>query len=611
MSQEQEAKPRQLVSPSILLVVQRFSLLLLFACLTVQSWRKWPDVLVDFGRELYLPWQLISGRVLYRDMDHLFGPLSVYYHGFLFKVFGVSYSVIILSNIIIAIILLIVVYKLLIQISSPAAAFVGQLFVVSVFLFSQFLNTGNYNFMSPYSHEASHGLVLSLLSIYHLWQYLKSAKSGHILIAGLIFGLVFLTKIEVFLSLMIAAGCFFALLLHHSRARGFKALALFVSMALLAPTFFFIYFLTVMPAAAALKGLFGSWLILLDGQVGGNQFYLRTMGTDDIRGNLARMLWSALLLLSMIVSVYVLSYGHGLHGQFRVRTWVYKLLLAGVIAATCFVDLFDIGRAFPVFNTLVFLAFLRCYQWSHRASDEALSKAWIGLLTFAVFANSLLLKVVLNCQISHYGFCLVIPSALLFCIFVIWFLPRALSLRVGSGVVFRNTMIIVILIFCGRCVSVSRQFYKHKTTAIGVGYDHFLTFPHPIDPRAPFVTAALKILRVQLREDESFVALPEGVMLNYLSRRRNPSRHVNFQPAELLAFGEDEIVQDLAKSAPDFIVLVHKDSAEYGMKNFGQDARYGKKIMSWVDSNYESLVLLGAEPFKGRSFGVKILKRRR
>ena len=42
------------------------------------SWRKWPDPLIDFGRELYLPWRLANGAVLYRDVDDFYGPLSQY-----------------------------------------------------------------------------------------------------------------------------------------------------------------------------------------------------------------------------------------------------------------------------------------------------------------------------------------------------------------------------------------------------------------------------------------------------------------------------------------------------------------------------------------------------
>jgi len=42
------------------------------------SWGKWPDVLVDFGRELYVPWMLAEGKVLYRDLLYFRGPLSPY-----------------------------------------------------------------------------------------------------------------------------------------------------------------------------------------------------------------------------------------------------------------------------------------------------------------------------------------------------------------------------------------------------------------------------------------------------------------------------------------------------------------------------------------------------
>ena len=50
----------------------------LFAGLAAWSWRKWPDPVVDFGRELYVPWQLTQGKVLYRDIESVFGALTVY-----------------------------------------------------------------------------------------------------------------------------------------------------------------------------------------------------------------------------------------------------------------------------------------------------------------------------------------------------------------------------------------------------------------------------------------------------------------------------------------------------------------------------------------------------
>ena len=54
------------------------------------SWMRWMEVLVDFGREVYLPWRVTEGEHLGRDYVHPYGPLSVYLNAGLFEVFGVS-----------------------------------------------------------------------------------------------------------------------------------------------------------------------------------------------------------------------------------------------------------------------------------------------------------------------------------------------------------------------------------------------------------------------------------------------------------------------------------------------------------------------------------------
>src|SRR5687768_5447393 len=70
----------------------------LFALLMWWSWRKWPDPMIDFGRELYVPWQIVQGKVLYRDIASLFGPLSPYVNALWFKLFGVSLTTLIAAN---------------------------------------------------------------------------------------------------------------------------------------------------------------------------------------------------------------------------------------------------------------------------------------------------------------------------------------------------------------------------------------------------------------------------------------------------------------------------------------------------------------------------------
>jgi len=44
------------------------------------SWLKWPDLLIDYGDQVYIPWRLSEGLVLYKDIFYMYGPLSSYIH---------------------------------------------------------------------------------------------------------------------------------------------------------------------------------------------------------------------------------------------------------------------------------------------------------------------------------------------------------------------------------------------------------------------------------------------------------------------------------------------------------------------------------------------------
>lgn len=52
------------------------------------SWRRWPDPLVDFGRQLYGAWRLSRGALLYRDVGCEFGPFSQYFDSIVFRMAG-------------------------------------------------------------------------------------------------------------------------------------------------------------------------------------------------------------------------------------------------------------------------------------------------------------------------------------------------------------------------------------------------------------------------------------------------------------------------------------------------------------------------------------------
>ena len=175
-----------------------------FAALSVWSWRKWADPFVDFGRQLYIPWQLANGKVLYRDIAHLFGPLSQYFNAALFRIFGVSLTTLIFSNLAILAATVAGIHYLFAASCGPAAATVASMLVLLLFGFSQYIDVGNYNFICPYSHEATHSIALAVGVMVCLYRGVRDGGVRWFALAGVLFGLVLLTKAETSLAMVVA-----------------------------------------------------------------------------------------------------------------------------------------------------------------------------------------------------------------------------------------------------------------------------------------------------------------------------------------------------------------------------------------------------------------------
>src|ERR1043166_2212861 len=64
-----------------------------YLLLVVISCKRWANPIVDCGREMYVPWQITTGKMLYRDLFWMYGPLVPYWHALLFKLFGLHLNV--------------------------------------------------------------------------------------------------------------------------------------------------------------------------------------------------------------------------------------------------------------------------------------------------------------------------------------------------------------------------------------------------------------------------------------------------------------------------------------------------------------------------------------
>ncbi|HVN08477.1 MAG TPA: hypothetical protein VMV61_05865, partial [Patescibacteria group bacterium] len=57
------------------------------------TWAAWGNLTIDSGHEMYVPWMLARGKMLYRDVWFLYGPGGPYFTSWLFRLFGARLNV--------------------------------------------------------------------------------------------------------------------------------------------------------------------------------------------------------------------------------------------------------------------------------------------------------------------------------------------------------------------------------------------------------------------------------------------------------------------------------------------------------------------------------------
>lgn len=155
---------------------------------------------------------------------------------------------------------------------------------------------------------------------------------------------------------------------------------------------------------------------------------------------------------------------------------------------------------------------------------------------------------------------------------------------------------------------VSNYYYSRKDFQVGQFGDSIVTYGPQINPTGYAVAQLLKHTVSCLPANATLAVLPEGIMINYLSRRVNPSPYINLMPPEISIYGERAVLNSLKTSPPDFIILVHKDTSEYGKGLFGSDPSYGKQTMDWIIFHYAPVWHIFDEPLKDDHFGIKMMK---
>ncbi|MBF0153323.1 MAG: hypothetical protein HQL64_06240 [Magnetococcales bacterium] len=585
-------------------------------CLT--TWRKWPDITVDFGRNLYIPWRLNAGEVLYRDIDAIFGPLSHHVDAWLFRLFGTSFMTLVIANLLGIVVLTGFVYLFFRRYLGSFVGILTASVFLLVFAFGQYVWMGNFNYVTPYSQEAVHGTILLVIVVYIGGATLQGGGRLQLLVMGFLYALACMTRLDIALVGTMVVGSYF-LLATTNAAR--QAMRFWLRFVLLVAGW-----ILAVGAFQILTGLFPLEYIwhdvnrlLLQGRIDKNPFYATVMGTDNWTGNLWVMAQYTFCYLALVF-ITIWSYRHAPSDSSRKRQFYDNILkwlpmflaLLWIWASPPFLFLKRSILAIPLLVLIMGGVFL--FDYFKPDTTRIMKREHAApLLLWAVLSFAMLLKMLFNARIFHYGFVHTMPATLLLVGFSTGYLPLRLKARGSNSGHMRLLATTLIILATARFVYLSHFLYALKDYPVGKGDDQIVVYPPSSDLRGEIINDFLVWMEKNAAPQATFVVVPEGIMLNYLSRHTTTTPSMSFLPLELLRIPEEQQIAHFERRPPDYIVVLKRTLKEYGLTSFGEGDKPGARMMAWINGHYHLATVLHSKQFPTDtdSFWIRILEKNR
>lgn len=572
------------------------------------SWLKWPDPQIDFGAQLYTPWRLAEGDVLYRDIAQHYGPLSPYFNALLFALFGPGLIVLVTANLVIFGIILFTLARLIRAAWGAGAAVAASAVFVAVFGFSQYQGVGNSNYVTPYAHESTHGFLVCLLLVASLARWLQQSTPRQSALVGFLLGLTAVLKPEFMLAGGLLAGTTFLLRRKSERPAGPAHLGYGLLGVILPTACFVLWFAFQLPLAEALRAATGAWSILLTSpDLAYNPLQAYFLGFDQPGSNfIAHLAWTAGALLLFAGLAYAAWLARRI-----AQAWADYALMAIVMAlftwlALTRIDWLNSGRC--LFGVVVIYLGAKAWTAFRAASGPTRISSTDGArILFAVLALSLLARMVLNGRISQFGFYQAALAAVLIPAVLLGELPAWLKLERGKAVLIGGTLALILPAMAVLALR-SRVILALRTEPVGSGRDLFYTFPPSLTHTGRLVFHVSKFLEKQ--SAPTVLVLPEGLMINYLARKPSPVPPLFFYFNATAGGREARLVQELEKRPPEWVVLISRDLRGAGIEHYGEAPGRGQELLAWVAAHYTQFATAADDPLNPDKQGLIVYRRK-
>lgn len=603
------------------------------------TWMKWGGIIIDIGRDIYIPLEISKGKILYSDIFYTNGPFPIYLHTLLYKLLGAHIHMPMICGIVITFLTALLLYKISRFFMGPICGSLIPLTFIFVCAFGNYVGLNNYNFIFPYTYTATYGILFSIAAFYYFIKFIYYKGPKNLIFYSIFTSLVLLCKIDIGMPLLVTS---IPIIFFYRPIKNKRVIYILISLSSIIITLivyglfcFKTNFLTIMYK--------NFYKITINLPTSNNYFAKRLIGTQDLIGNMRLLAYSTFSYLFILICFLSFDYIlNNLENNIVIKSFItftiYLLTSIILIFFRNFITPYIQYRPLPLICTIIILySFWKSFIKINGKENQSLFKTEVAesspvsmleknsfsppkdlppscidkttkhcaIFSISLFSLLLILRIILRVSAEHYGFYLLIPGLISYYLFFFIIIPDFLKKFTRNGLYYLASFILFVLLIINHFNFYS-PIYEKRTLKISSKRGTIYHLNHIMCIR---YRDLIEYLINNAKPNETLIVIPEGIDVNFFTAMDNPIFYNSYMPSILeLKDKELEIISQIYKNKVDYIVIIQRETSEYGPPRFGID--YGKELFSWIKKNYEIIKTFGPLPFTTNEFGIAVTKRK-
>ena len=507
-------------------------------------------ILIDFGREVYYPQEILNGKVLYKDLFNIYGPLAYQINALWYMVFGAKLSTLYGIGTCCSILVVSGIYLVAQKFLSKFLSFAIGVFTIAVGV----ATTSLFNFNFPYSWAVLYGLVAFLFSLYFLLKFSDDKNVQNLCISSFLGGVAVTCKYDFLLYAFIILAIIV-------RSKNWKALLVFVIVPILSFGTLFAQGLRVeslINSLATTSLMAKSKTLTYFYQNSGIYFHPKVPMTVFT------------LFLKFAIPVVAIFYGKYFADKKRVLA-----VILSIFGWLFFVWTFDTKYSLG-FLPLLILIFLGIEIFNIKTKR---TKFDLKLMLLLISTLAVCAKVFWVLLLGSYGNYYVSIALIAFFAFIFKYVPKNLESIAG------NLVILMSLLYIFTNINSIELTNNKISTPIGTIYTS--------KANAESSNQLIDFINKNTKQDDKIVIFPEGMTINFLAQRHSDDYYNSLLPLYTETFGEEKIINHYKEKLPEFVIFNNLDMKDYYFRYICQD--YALKFCGFIQNNYEFQTVIGDE----------------